>query len=353
MRRCPPEEAAAHRWHARAHHRHLRASLRHRRGLWRVFQRLRWRVFLVFGMSLGIGVLVGRWVSSLGAGRGWTALAVFGFLWMVSGAFAWKITARFLAIVQTARRIGDGDLSARVRPGPGAADLQVLAEAINDMAERIGKQLADQKQLLAAVSHELRTPLGHLRILLDGARERGADPALVDELEREVLDLDALVGRLLASSRLDFVELEPRRLDVAALARDVVARAGVDDACVTVTGEPWVTADPTLMRRALGNLVENATVHGGGVVAVRITGDAGFVRIEVDDAGPGVPAARRGEVFEPFVPSAAGGLGLGMALVARIAKAHGGRAWLDDRPDGGGARAGVEVRRVPLPPDPR
>jgi signal transduction histidine kinase len=89
-------------------------------------------------------------------------------------------------------------------------------------------------------------------------------------------------------------------------------------------------------------LIDNARVHGGGAVAVRIERRAGQIAIEVDDAGPGVAADRRADAFRAFVPSSGGGLGLGLALVSRIAVAHGGGAWIDERP-GGGARVGFTV----------
>jgi two-component system, OmpR family, sensor histidine kinase MtrB len=110
-------------------------------------------------------------------------------------------------------------------------------------------------------------------------------------------------------------------------------------------------------------LLENAETHGGGAVAVRVERRDDTIAVEVDDAGPGVAAADRARMFSPFergggrngnghaehtppeptpIDARTGGLGLGLALVARIAAAHGGRAWIDDRP-GGGARAGFSV----------
>jgi signal transduction histidine kinase len=88
-------------------------------------------------------------------------------------------------------------------------------------------------------------------------------------------------------------------------------------------------------------------VHGGGAIAVRAARRAGQVAIEVDDAGPGVPKDRRADAFRAFVPSSGGGLGLGLALVSRIAVAHDGGAWIADRP-GGGARVGFTVSVAPL-----
>jgi signal transduction histidine kinase len=113
-------------------------------------------------------------------------------------------------------------------------------------------------------------------------------------------------------------------------------------------GGASVEVDPTLIGRALGNLLENAKRHAGGVERLRVaTGDA-CVRFEVLDHGPGFTEEVLRRAFEPFYSSgredAARGasLGLGLALVARIAKAHGGRAFAENRPEGG-ARAVVEL----------
>jgi signal transduction histidine kinase len=227
---------------------------------------------------------------------------------------------------------------------PRAPDeLSVLARAVNDMADRIGKQIADQRELLAVVSHEIRTPLGHMRVLLDLARD-GDDPATLDELEREVLEVDRLVDRLLASSRLEFDQIDRRPLMADALAARALARAELPPELLGVeTDALALEGDATLLGRALANLLENARVHGGGLVALRVRREGGRLAFVAEDAGPGLPAAARERMFESFVRGGGGGkLGLGLALVQRIAAAHGGQAFAEDR-EGGGARVGLWV----------
>jgi len=243
--------------------------------------------------------------------------------------------------VRAARDIGDGKLDTRIDARHHGGEMRLLANAINDMASRIEKQLKDQRELLAAVSHELRTPLGHMRVLIETAREAG-DPKALAELDREVLVLDDLVGKLLASSRLEFGNLDRRELDLGELVTDAATSAGVAPEAIEAIGEVRAAIDPTLVKRAVANLLDNARVHGKGAIAVRVERRAGQVAIEVDDAGPGVPADRRADAFRAFVPSSGGGLGLGLSLVSRIAVAHGGSAWIGERP-GGGARVGFAV----------
>ncbi|HVK87471.1 MAG TPA: ATP-binding protein [Kofleriaceae bacterium] len=340
--------------HARFHMRHHRRlhALRAEREMWQrerdpgqrwqpwwLMARMRRRTFSWMALAVIAGILIGYYAWD--HPRWWhIVLGVIG-LSMVSGAFAWRLTQPLLLVVRAARDIGDGKLDTRIDVSHHRGEIAVLGTALNDMAGKIQQQIADQRQLLAAVSHELRTPLGHMRVLIETARDQGDTKALA-ELEKEVLVLDDLVGRLLAQSRLEFGNLDRHPVDLGELVADVVTAAGLSPETIEATGEVTAAIDPTLIRRAVANLVHNARVHGGGAVAVRIERRGGQVAIEVDDAGPGVPADRRADAFRAFVPSSGGGLGLGLALVSRIAVAHGGGAWIADRP-GGGARVGFTV----------
>jgi signal transduction histidine kinase len=134
--------------------------------------------------------------------------------------------------------------------------------------------------------------------------------------------------------------------DVVRIANTVAGRPVV----AVSMPEPVLTGDRRRLERVVANLVDNAQRHGGGVVRVAATRRGDTVRIVVDDAGPGVPADRREEIFERFgrlEPSRTAGTGLGLALVAEEVRRHAGRIHVEDRP-GGGARFVVE-----LPTDPR
>lgn len=270
-------------------------------------------------------------------------------LWAGAGAIARRLVKPIGEVARVAREIGDGKLETRVtlrRPPPG--EIADLAEAVNQMAARIAKQLSDQRALLAAVSHEIRTPLGHMRVLAELARD--GELERLDELEREIDGVDVLVDQLLASSRLEFGSLDRRTLDAALLCARALERADVDVGLLEIEIEDSeVAGDAMLLSRALGNLLENAGRHAEAVTRVRVTGDSERIRFEVEDRGPGFADGELERVFEPFYSRGHKGdsLGLGLALVRRIADAHGGAAFAGNTD--AGARVGFEIPRSAPP----
>jgi two-component system, OmpR family, sensor kinase len=336
---------------------------------WRMHAGLHRRIFLGFGLAIAVCCVVVAGFMYLTGGRARPAvlIPVGVVLWVASGAIAWRLIRPLLQVIRVARDIGDGKLKSRLELGRHGGELGVLSDSINDMASRIERQLADQRELLAAVSHEIRTPLGHMRILLETAREGGTEPALVAEMEREVLEVDRLVGQLLAGSRLDFGAMDRREMDAGELAALALERAGVDHDRLDVAVEgARVVGDPTLLARALANLIDNAQGHGGGLTCLRVrTGSNGKpiasaagapdttapeIVFEVEDSGPGFTASEIDHAFDSFYRGERrghGSLGLGLALVKRIAGAHQGRVWVENR-ESGGARLAISVPRAPL-----
>jgi signal transduction histidine kinase len=267
-------------------------------------------------------------------------------LWALSGKVARRLAQPLQDVARVAQEIGAGNLGSRAQLHPGQpGEVGALALVINDMAAKIEKQMADQRELLAAVSHELRTPLARIRILTELARARTQEPKNLDEIDREVQEVDALVGDLLASSRLEFTALSIRPHQAQVLALRALERASLDPQKLDAPDEPLtLEGDATLLSRALQNLVDNAQGHGGGVTRLRVLARADHVAFEVEDQGPGfVEGTQRAfEAFHHGAQDGHGTLGLGLALVQRIAHAHGGKAYAQNR-EGGGACVGFEV----------
>jgi two-component system, OmpR family, sensor kinase len=318
-----------------------------RRGL-RPLQR---QLFFSFGLAIIVAMSVSWWVasalpSSLSGqpfGRGIAYMAAGVVVWSLAGMWARRLVWPLREITRAASELGAGKLESRARlPPHGARELLELGRSFNDMAARIEAQVKDKNELLHAVSHELRTPLARLRILLGILADSNTHPKLTDDLEREVLELDQLVGELLAGARIDAGALSRRELNVAESVRSCLTRSGSEQAALEIdAGAESLRADPTLLSRALIVLLDNAHKHGGGARRVQVSREAELVRFAVEDAGQGIDPLDLPRLFAPFArgrgqkPDEERGLGLGLYLVRRIAEAHGGAAFAHNAASGG------------------
>ncbi len=286
----------------------------------------------------------------------WPRLAVLALVvGVLSFALARYLARPFGALRETTRRLGVGDLSARV--GGQAVrrrdEVGALARDFDAMAERLEGLVGSQRRLLRDVSHELRSPLARLRVALELARDRagaGAGEPL-DRIEHEAARLDELIGQLLLLERLEAgqPDVEAVVFDVSQLVGEVVDDASFEAApagreVIFESGAPIPTTGyPNLMRSALDNVIRNAIRHTpeGTSVEVGLAAGDGGVSVRVRDHGPGVPDEHLGDLFEPFSrvadarERATGGVGLGLAITRRAVEIHGGSVEASNHPEGG------------------
>ncbi|HEU4591424.1 MAG TPA: ATP-binding protein [Steroidobacteraceae bacterium] len=254
------------------------------------------------------------------------------------------LTSRLERLRQGVQKFGAGDLSARVAV-EGKDEVASLAASFNESAARIEQLLRANQQLLANCSHELRTPLTRMRLAVE--RLAGGDLRAGEELTRNIGELDALIGELLLTSRLDAVRGLERResIDLLALAAEEAAHFDreVSGDAITISG------DPLLLRRLIRNLLENARLHAGGARDVRVARQGDAALLIVEDAGPGIPPEDRERIFEPFYRRAdadqSSGTGLGLAIVRQVARLHGGEVGYAPRA-GGGSRFTVTLSGI-------
>jgi signal transduction histidine kinase len=259
---------------------------------------------------------------------------------------------RLTAISGTAEAIIDGDLARRV-PVHGDDDLDRLALTFNRMLDRIAALMESLKQVSSDIAHDMRTPLTRLRQRLEAGLAAPAERA--QAMEGALADLDAILDTFAALLRIAQIESGARRaafqpVDLSAIARTVVDAfaPSAEDArqsLVLAAGPSLpVDGDPELLTQMLVNLVENALRHAGPGARIEVAasrqGEGASLR--VIDNGPGVPETERERLFDRFYrlerSRSTPGSGLGLALVAAVARLHGAEVRLAD------ARPGLEAR---------
>ena len=231
----------------------------------------------------------------------------------------------------------------------GATEVRAAGAAFLDMRARIERQTQSRTMMLSGVSHDLRTPLTRLRLGLSLIDEADAAPLL-----RDVDDMQHLLDAFLDFARGDAEDaLEP--VDPVALLDQIVADATRMGQAATVVESPprgpIIPLRPMAIRRAVENLIGNALRYGSRA-DVSLTISDRMLRISVEDDGPGIPADRRDEAMRPFTrldparnQNLGSGVGLGLAIVADIARAHGGVLRLGESARLGGLKADLVLAR--------
>lgn len=323
--------------------------------------------------SLFVKIFLSFWATVIGSG---IALALtfqlvsggsvpnryhvaWGFALLVSGGICYLLTryltAPILRLRAAARRLAEGELTARADMKPRRDEIGDLVRDFNFMAGRIEALVTSQRQLLSDISHELRSPLARVNATLGVARQRLGQNTLFDRIERDTGRLNDMIGRLLTVARLEMTTTPPemRRTDLRVLLSEIVADAQLEarerNCRVELVGSDScdAQANADLLRSAVENIVRNAIRYTAPGTAVDVRLDCGHrdngavAIVSVSDRGPGVPATELANIFRPFYRVAdardreSGGVGLGLAIAERVARAHGGSVAAENRAGGG------------------
>ncbi len=278
-----------------------------------------------------------------------------GVAWLLADSLARPLRA----LARTVRRVAGGDLDARAEV-EGPREQREVAASFNDMADRLSAALRAQHDFVANASHQLRTPLTGLRLRLEAAAMKSADPAVRRDLEaaeRETERLARLVSELMALAREpDAATAESLDLSRVAAAAGERWEGPAEAAGHRLEVEPDAHGASARAARGdldamLDNLIENALNYSPTGTAVTLScgaaGDRAFVAVA--DEGPGIAPADRPRVFERFYRGEgsrnAPGTGLGLAVVEALAERWGGEVRLEER-EGGGTRAEVRLPRA-------
>jgi two-component system osmolarity sensor histidine kinase EnvZ len=277
---------------------------------------------------------------------GWASAAL---ALALAGAYLvmFRVTRPLKALTGAARDIGRGR-----QPPPleelGAEEIRTVAHAFNQMSRDLTRLDSDRALILAGISHDLRTPLARLRL---SAEMSGADEGSRDAMVADIEEMDKIIGQFLDFARDTAGEpAEPVDLNalVAAIADQHLRRGARLE--TDLAELPRILLRPLAARRMLANLVTNALRYAGdgNPIELRTRREDGHAALEVLDRGPGIPVDEMDRLKQPFTRleaarTGAASAGLGLAIVDRVARAHGGTFDLLPRPGGG------LVARVLLP----
>ncbi len=290
-------------------------------------------------------VLVARTLEPVSEGTSVVVISLLGgipILLLLVAVTTWEVTGMSLRPVEGIRRqvaeISDSELDRRVPEPTGDDEIARLARTMNAMLSRLQGSRDRQRRFVSDASHELRSPIASIRHQIETAlaHPNGTSvDALLPDLLTEDLRMQELVEDLLLLARADenTVTTVARPVDLDDVVLTEAHRLRQRGAVRVDTREVSagrVLGDSAALHRLVRNLTDNAERYAGSVVRLGVRSQSGQVKLSVADDGPGVPAAEQGRIFERFVrldnarARDTGGAGLGLAIVAAVASAHGG-----------------------------
>jgi two-component system OmpR family sensor kinase len=295
------------------------------------------------------------------------ALAVvLALLVAVSVLFARHLAVPLQSLVAATQRFGEGELAIRVR-SDRRDEIGAVARAFDTMADRVGRLVASQRELMANVSHELQTPLSRIRVAVE--LMTGGDASRAEEMLNEIMqdleELEQLIDDVMTLARLDLSRgqkggLVPRPRSETVALSELLARScqrfrALHDTHTLVAQVPaglptLPDADPVLLRRVFDNVLDNARKYSPEGSAIELTArvEGDTCRVTIVDHGIGIDAGDVDKVFTPFFRSdrsrarETGGVGLGLALARRVVESHGGRIALSSQV-GQGTTVTIEI----------
>ena len=282
----------------------------------------RWWAFATRPVSAGgLGWTVSPFVLDLLDLPVAIALAV-----VVAGWLSRRLTRPLRSLTQATEQLANEQFPEPLPVPEGHDDLARLARSFNRMSAALRALVERERTLTRYATHELRTPLSALKLQVERAQRNAPVPAAaLDAIARNVVRMEEVIGALLQLARSGERDRTPAALvdviDETFLALSPTVRSRVD--LMSVPLDVRIT-DGALVQRALHNLIGNALAHGAVPVQVYVGRDGETLTLRVRDRGPGVPEGALADLTRPFVRSAAGGTGLGLALVAFIAQTLGG-----------------------------
>jgi two-component system osmolarity sensor histidine kinase EnvZ len=269
------------------------------------------------------------------------ASVVIAFGASIGGAYLLiaRLSRRLYAVVEASRAIGRGEIPAAVAV-EGPEEIRELSRGFNQMSEGLQRLDAERRLMLAGISHDLRSPLVRLRLEVE-LNQSELDCTSARAMVRDIKEIDAILGQFLEFGRNELDE-PAQQSEVNSIVSEVCAgyRLSGHDVRTVLGPVGYANLRAVAVRRLITNLVDNAARYGKKNIEVATSrNDDDHIVVTVADCGPGIRTASPDAMIKPFVREdisrSQPGSGLGLTIVDRIARAHGGGVKLMNRPEGG------------------